>query len=137
MFSRPIRSSESPRGQRFTLRAAEAGVFSAEPEEVRFQLLVLRRSGFSITVIFTAEQTHMLESTCHARAGDLLAGNPFRMPLAQRSRTACRHKKPVRRLNTVVLPAPLGPIQRHNFPLTQFQRALLTASKPPKASSGR
>ena len=78
------------------------------------------------------EQPHVLEGAHHAHAGDGLPRQSFRVAIAQFDGAAGRAVKPVRQLNTVVLPAPLGPISDTISPSFSVNATLLTASSPPK-----
>ena len=75
--------------ERLFLRAAEGRGFQQAGEEAGFQLLMLRHQQV-LNHRHLAEQTHVLEGTHHAHAGNLLARQPFKMLIAQHDGAARR-----------------------------------------------
>ncbi len=75
--------------ERLLLRAAEGRGFQQAGEQPGFQLLMLRHQQV-LNHRHLAEQTHVLEGTHHAHAGDLLARQPFQVLIAQHDGAARR-----------------------------------------------
>lgn len=75
--------------ERLLLRAAEGRGFQQAGEQAGFQLLMLRHQQV-LNHRHLAEQTHVLEGTHHAHAGNLLARQPFQVLVAQHDGAARR-----------------------------------------------
>ena len=88
--------------------------------------LVLHAEGDVLAAREALEQAHVLERAHHAAAGDLVGrrARPAPVPLSLTEPRSGR-MNPVRRLNTVVLPAPFGPDQGHDGALAQREREVV------------
>ena len=117
--------------ERLALGAAEGWRLQQAGENPGFQLLMLRHQQVFNHRHF-AEQTHVLESSHHAHAGDLLARQPFQVLVAQHNGAAGWLIETGQAVEDGGFARAVRADKRNDFPLAQLQRHVVDRQQAAK-----